>query len=27
LTVWLADTPVDGGEVVVRSITTVPAKH
>ena len=27
LTVWLADTPVDGGEVVVRSIATVPAKR
>lgn len=27
LTVWLADTPVDGGEVVIRSIATVPAKR
>ena len=25
-TVWLADNPVDGGEVVIRSIATVPKK-
>ena len=27
VTVWLADKPADGGEVVVRSIATVPAKR
>jgi hypothetical protein len=27
LTLWLADQPVDGGEVVVKAIETVPAKR